>query len=352
MNTTMAEPSTFEISLDDSVNITRQVLPVMSQQRVPTIPQNYAVWWDFIVNSNEDLKNELRRHMEAGDVFDAALCRAIYERYFLDQIRAEVDGIQGAVREAVESVLFELGELGEDITRFSTVLDDCGEKLKEDITKDDLQQLVVELAQETTRTRQRSREVEGSLEHMSNELHDLRAHVNALSRDSLTDPLTGVANRRAFDTALNDLTEDAVKESQPLCLVFVDIDHFKLFNDTHGHLVGDQVLRFVAQEMQQCVKGRDLLARYGGEEFAVLLPSTPLEGAMMLAESIRAIVEAQVVKDHADRELDHVTISLGVAQYLAGEDPGTFVARADACLYASKERGRNKVTGERELDTH
>ena len=342
----------FDVSLDESVAILKQVLPLMSQQRVPTIPQNYAVWYDYVSSPNGELRTEIQNHLDRENDFSADLCRQIYEKYFLDEIRAEVDGVQVAVREAVESAISELGALGEDISRFSTVLDSCGAKLKQDLTQDDLKGLVVELARETSITRERSAQVETSLQMMSEELTQLRAQVNALTRDSQTDALTGVSNRRAFDAAMDRLMTEAGSEDQPLCLIMADIDNFKSFNDTYGHLVGDQVLRFVAQEMQQCVKGRDVLARYGGEEFAVLLPSTPLDGARMLAESIRVIIESQVVSNHSGKTLDSVTISLGVAQFLPGEDAATFISRADACLYTSKGAGRNRVTAENQLTTH
>ena len=344
-------PTTFEIPLDESVQVLKRVLPLMSQQRVPTIPQNYAVWYDYVCDRNDELSQDLQKLIEKGEEFDSATCKTIYEKYFLDDISAEVDGIQGAVRSAVESVIQTIGTLGTDIDHYSDVLGDATEALEGDPTPEDLQNLVVDLVKETTQAKSRSLEVEGSLNNMAGELTELRAQVDRLSKDSRTDALTGVANRRAFDEAMTSLMQESQDENTPMCLILSDIDHFKSFNDTHGHLVGDAVLRFVAKEMEQCVKGRDVLARYGGEEFGVVLPNTPLDGAMMLAESIRAIIEAQRPRDDEGKEVEKVTISLGVAQYRPGEEVHEIIERADACLYKSKENGRNRVTSESEI-TH
>ena len=342
----------FDVPLDESVQILKRVLPLMSKQRVPTIPQNYAVWYDYVTQRNEELHDELEILIDKGDAFDSISCRTIYEKYFITELESQVDGIQGAVREALESVLSELSGLGGDIDNFSGVLDKCGISLQNNPSQEDLNKILVELVRETAQTRARSQEFETSLNNMSGELTGLREQVDRLSRDSRTDALTRIANRRAFDEAIRRLSKESKELATPLCLILCDIDHFKVFNDTYGHLVGDHVLRFVAQEMEQCVKGRDILARYGGEEFAILLPSTPFEGAMMLANSIRTLVESQRIQSDRGEELKKITISLGVSLYVPGEDLSSFIERADACLYASKENGRNCVTGEEELAKH
>ena len=339
-------PSHFDMSLDESVQVLKRVLPMMSQQRVPTIPQNYAVWYDYVTHRNDDLCTELEQRIKEGLSFTPDNCRRIYEKYFVDEVSAEVDGIQGAVREAVNSVLQEVSSLGSDMSEYSEILTAAGSTLGADPTQDDLNRLVVELVRETQKTRIRAQEVEASLHTMGDELSEMRLQISRLSRDSRTDALTGVSNRRAFDDAMQRMMSESVADGSDFCLVLVDIDHFKKFNDTHGHLVGDQVLRFVAQEMEQCVKGRDLLARYGREEFGILLPATPIDGASMLADNIRAIIETQVIRSaEADKPLN-VTVSMGVARFRPGESASDLIERADACLYQSKKDGRNRVTRE------
>ena len=339
----------FRVSLEESHAILRKVLPLMSERRVPAVPQNYTVWYDYVVGKNEALSLEPGRMLEDCAEFSPEVCQTVYERFYVDQLRAEVDGMHGALREAVHSLVDELGGLGDDIGHFTGVLDEAGVSLQADLGPQELKQLVIELAKETRRTRERSAEVENALHGVAEELAELRVKFDALSADSITDPLTGIANRRVFDESIRRLTAESASGGQELCLILADIDHFKAFNDTHGHLVGDQVLRFVAQEMDQCVKGRDVLCRYGGEEFAILLPSTPYEGTVMLAESIRAIIDAQVVPASAGKDVDDLTISMGVARYAPGEDISSFIGRADACLYQSNADGRNRVTGERDL---
>jgi diguanylate cyclase len=123
-----------------------------------------------------------------------------------------------------------------------------------------------------------------------------------------------------------------------------DIDHFKNFNDTWGHLTGDQVLRLVAMSMKQNVKGQDIAARYGGEEFAIILPNTVLRAAVTVADHIRrAVMSKELMKRSTGEHLGRVTISIGVASLQPSDTAATLIDRADACLYAAKRNGRNRV---------
>ncbi len=156
-----------------------------------------------------------------------------------------------------------------------------------------------------------------------------------------TDALTGLHNRRAFDDELNRRFAEWERRKTPFSLLMVDVDHFKKFNDTHGHQAGDQVLRDVAAALSTTTREMDLVARYGGEEFAIILPVTTLTDAGRAAERARAAVAASVTRT-GGTELK-VTSSLGVAQIAAGETPQQFVERADQALYAAKKGGRNQA---------
>jgi diguanylate cyclase (GGDEF)-like protein len=169
----------------------------------------------------------------------------------------------------------------------------------------------------------------------------LQKHVESIRALAVTDELTGLANRRRFDEELQREITRHARFGSSLCLLFLDIDHFKQVNDTHGHPEGDVVLKDIADVLRRCVRAVDLPARYGGEEFAVVLPNTSLDAATIVAGRIREAVEAEALgsRDHL-----HVTISGGVAAY---PDEATSSEAlhdiADARLYRAKEAGRNRV---------
>jgi len=162
--------------------------------------------------------------------------------------------------------------------------------------------------------------------------------------ESLTDPLTTLANRKYFDEALADVLAESAASNEPMSLMLTDIDHFKTFNDTYGHLTGDQVLRLVALTVKQNVKGQDIAARYGGEEFAVVLPRTTLREAITVGDQIRrSVMSKELMKRSSGEHLGRVTISIGVATVRSGDTTHSLIERADGCLYAAKRNGRNRV---------
>ncbi|MFH1982646.1 MAG: diguanylate cyclase [Pseudomonadota bacterium] len=167
-----------------------------------------------------------------------------------------------------------------------------------------------------------------------------------LARQAAIDGLTGVANRRRFDELLDLEWRRMMREENPLSLIMCDIDHFKAYNDTYGHLTGDACLKQVATAIRSALhRPGDLVARYGGEEFVVLLPNTPVEGAMHLAESIQQAISGLNIAHAASAVAPRVTVSLGVATRVpsGGVAPVHLIAIADSALYDAKDQGRNRV---------
>nr|WP_246472882.1 GGDEF domain-containing protein [Pelagibacterium limicola] len=166
----------------------------------------------------------------------------------------------------------------------------------------------------------------------------------------MLDPLTKIANRKAFDEQLIEEMNASLQSGKPLSLLVFDIDHFKAFNDTFGHLTGDQVLRLVAQVLKANIRGRDLPARFGGEEFVAILPETDLAGGMNVGETIRAAVQSkELLKRSTNEKLGRITLSVGVAVLRSDDTVATLIERADRCLYAAKGNGRNRVVAEHQL---
>ena len=167
----------------------------------------------------------------------------------------------------------------------------------------------------------------------------------ALEQLAHKDGLTGIANRRSFDRTLETEWQRALRKTKNLALLMVDVDHFKGYNDTYGHLAGDACLRRVAEVMAHIpVRVSDQVARYGGEEFAVILPDVTLQGASVVAERIRATVE-QLAMVNQVSATGLVTVSVGVANMIASPDlaPSQLIAAADAALYQAKRQGRNRI---------
>ena len=169
------------------------------------------------------------------------------------------------------------------------------------------------------------------------------AYVSDLRHESRTDPLTGLANRRALEERLELVTAQASRSGAPVTVAMIDLDHFKSFNDLSGHQCGDELLRLLSEALTQRLRAQDLLARYGGEEFCVVLPDTDLLAARIVLEQLRAIAPTVIVDGRA------ATISVGIAEWHPGETTNTLLERADRALYVAKEQGRDRVVAATQL---
>jgi two-component system cell cycle response regulator len=171
----------------------------------------------------------------------------------------------------------------------------------------------------------------------------LRDSVQTSIELAITDALTGLHNRRYMETHIAGLVEQALSRDQPLAVLVLDIDHFKLVNDTHGHDAGDEVLREFALRARKAIRGIDLACRYGGEEFVVVMPETDLAAATAVAERLRRRIASEPFPIQQGAQGIDVTISIGIAALGGNDDAASVIKRADQALYRAKRNGRNRV---------
>jgi diguanylate cyclase len=190
----------------------------------------------------------------------------------------------------------------------------------------------------------RVRRLEAELRSNSAELAKLRGELRGAMHDALTDPLTGLANRRSFDLKLEAVGARASRSS-PAHLLMADIDRFKRVNDTHGHDIGDEILRIVGDILLAHVRRDSLVARVGGDEFALLLPAaSPHYTAAIATRLCELLASRPLVVRGCPEVVERITLSIGVAGWQAGESSAEWYARADAALYEAKRRGRNRIS--------
>ncbi len=330
-------------SIEKSAEYLRRALPLMSRQAAALHPVSYAIWYEYVSGGNTSLKVAIDASLQNGAVLDENATNEIYQKHV-----ADIDGeLAQRVSEGFQKVMTDISssaaQAGDQAGQFGSAL----EKWHSDLgASNPGASSGIESILGLTQDMQGSiASLKGHLDESRREIEQLRQDVVKAREEALADGLTGLTNRRGFDMALSACLADMDNSESGPCLLITDIDYFKRVNDTWGHLFGDRVIQSVAQILKNNVKGKDTAARYGGEEFVVLLPDTPIEGALQLAEKIRTMVEKCRIKRTFDNEtVANITVSLGVACFQAGESAAALVARADAALYASKNSGRNRVT--------
>jgi len=320
-------------------------LAKLQELELPPTPENFTIWYNDFASSHPDLSKMLRLIEAQGRSFEDEICAQIYQKFFgSDQQTRLIDETCTRMEKAMTQILVQMSTTSGETSDYGQVLEGLQSQLTAPDGVGEVKMLVEEVLGETRKMQERTKELETALNDSTKEISAISDHLVAAKQQALTDGLTNIANRRCFDEELSRLTAEAASENTPLCLLIGDIDHFKAFNDTHGHRVGDKVLKQVALTMTQCIKGRDLAARYGGEEFAVILPMTDLAGAEKVAEQIRTTISKKKIRlKSSGQDLGSITMSIGASIYVAGENTSALIERADQGLYEAKHKGRNQV---------
>jgi len=316
--------------------------------RQTAVPRNYEIWYVYATGFNAPLNKIINETLARNGKLTEADLEQIYETY-LSHIKTtdRIDKVGARVIGEIDEVMTLLTDALGTSASYDASLNGASERLAAAKSREQVKAIVEMLAKSTREMRETNKALEDRLTLSKNEISNLQQSLEAIRTESLTDPLTGLGNRKYFDRMIDMAVQNALANGEPLSLMMFDIDHFKSFNDSYGHLTGDQVLRLVGMSLKQTIKGQDITARYGGEEFAVVLPNTALRQALTVADHIRRAVMAKELKKKSTGEiLGRVTISVGVSMLKPGDDTDALIERADACLYAAKRNGRNRVVCE------
>ncbi|HKS87720.1 MAG TPA: GGDEF domain-containing protein [Pseudolabrys sp.] len=308
-------------------------------------PRNYEIWYTYATGYNPALNQQINAILKTNGAISDADLTQIYENYLsTTRLTNRIDEVGSQVKNEIDQLMAMIGTVAGTASSYTESLAGASEQLSQSKDRDGLRAIVETLVQTTKAMELSNQQLEERLQASKQEINDLQVSLEAVRTESLTDPLTQLANRKFFDMTLQKAIAEANEKGEPLSLLLTDIDHFKAFNDTYGHLTGDQVLRLVAMSVKHNVKGKDTAARYGGEEFAIVLPSTNLRAAMIVADHIRcAVMSKDLMKRSTGEHLGHVTISIGVAALAENDTAQSLIERADAGLYAAKRNGRNRV---------
>ena len=326
--------------------VAQEALDLMRLHGVAATGPNYHVWLSYRLDAHAALREAIDARIASGEGFSEDFNTETYERFFTGM------GASAQIVLAGKRIARDLGQVvsflkaaEEKSGDYGRTLESAATDLNRGVAPDQIRQIVSSLAAATLDMANHNQLLTDQLQKSTREAETLRKSLETVRVESLTDSLTGLANRRMFDETLRMRLSEARSQNLDLCLLLVDIDHFKRFNDTWGHHTGDQILRFLASALQAHARPDYLVARHGGEEFAMIMPRASMKLAAQTADALRAAIQTKRLRRRSTNEdLGQVTVSVGVARLQTGDTVQGLVERADACLYASKRNGRNQVT--------
>lgn len=326
----------------ESLPMSLRVGNAMHKLGVSGLPRNYELFYAAITGANEHMKNEL---WGLGNNLSQASLDDLYQKHCA---RPDDEVLVQKICETLDSKMSETMELMREelqvVTNYGRVLGEASERLDSAVRMppEMMGKLIGLLSNATKSTKEKGQRTLEEIRGQSSQIENMRNELETYKKLSETDALTGLFNRRAFDSKLARLTPSALKNT---AFVMGDIDKFKNINDTYSHPFGDYVIRTIAGIIQKNCREGTMVARLGGEEFALLGENTNPHGMLKLAERVRiAVAETSFSDGKVALAPGQVTISFGACHSSAVKDCNELYARADEALYASKRNGRNRVT--------
>lgn len=334
----------FEDSIQKANEYSKAALLRLEFLGLAPTPINFELLYAYVSGRLPQIKDLVDGAVRGGG-FTAQQAKAIYDKYLgADKEKEVLQNNVKSLSEELERVMELINTANEGTSQFTESLSGFTSNLSKPLSVEELRGAVNKIVKETKEIALQNELLQQQLQKSSEQMMVMQEDLTRVQKENLTDSLTGVGNRKYLAGELKRMVIESEDQKSALSLLMIDIDLFKKFNDTHGHLVGDQVLKLVARTLTENLKGKDCVARYGGEEFVIVLPQTKLMDAQRVADTLRgSVAQKKIIRRDTNVTLGQVTVSIGVAQYHSGEQISHFLKRADAGLYIAKAAGRNRV---------
>ena len=340
----------FNTSLSHSAQCLKQAIPLLVKYKIPVTPINYAIWYCYVLGSNLALNVELDNILAEHGTCPASSSRYLFDKYLSDKDLELFHHISENFQGTLDNVQSEINTTLACSQSFNSVLLQCRSDIsaldKSDISSfDNVLNFVDKLTEESVIMQRTAHSFQVKLQAAYSEISELKQALVNTQEAAITDPLTGLLNRGKFDDDIKAHIKTFNSELQiSKTLIFIDIDHFKQFNDDFGHQKGDDVLKVVANKISRHCINKANAYRFGGEEFCILANFKSVSEALNFCQSIRQDIEKLSVKGKkTGKSIRNITASFGIAFYSSKQCKDEFIARADKALYLAKAHGRNRV---------
>jgi diguanylate cyclase len=336
----------FSENSDQAAGYLRQAVPMMVKYKIVPNPLNYTLWYSYYSNVFPSLNKELDKTLERYGTCPPDISESLFFRHISkleNDNEKQMVHFQKAFTHLVDGLSDSMDHTAQQTNDYSEAMMENLTELGSHSVDDSIAPILNKLNTNAHAICSANEEFQGKLLAAQSEINKLKSELENSKREANTDPLTGLYNRRVFEAIYNQFVDDD-NNTDNITLVMMDVDKFKVFNDTHGHLMGDQILKFIGQLLIKECKDPVVPVRLGGEEFALLCPRFELEQAQFVAENIRKkLASVPFSNKRTGERIPPVTASFGVAQKRANDSLSNIIERADQALYVAKDAGRNQV---------
>lgn len=332
----------FADNTTQSAEYLRQAIPLMVKYNIPPNPLNYALWYTYVSNKIPSLNYKIDQTLDTYGTCPSLLGEQLFREHVISDEITDSEDTKKQILALTNTLNEHVDDAAKHTSHYGSVLEDSLAALNSSGGSPQLSNIIDRLAKNTASISESTNLFQHQIKEAQAEIIALKEELQKTRLDARIDPLTGLFNRRVFDTELDQVT--GAKHQAKAALIMIDIDHFKKFNDEYGHLMGDKVLQYFGKLLKAECQEPILPVRFGGEEFAILLIGKEKEDAFILAENLRKKIQAIRIKQKkSGKIISSITASFGISQWVQSETAEQMIERADKALYLAKESGRNQV---------